>query len=674
MLLPRRALKAIIFSAFGRFGRAIRMNLIGWDWMATSPDTKIPEFPKNPTLEITASFKFSSTKPNSIFYCSLDDADFVPCEENTNYEKTYENLFTGEHILKVQAKDEFGNIDKTPEEYSWTIEKAESAPHLVISEIAAGVGNASNEFIELYNPTDFSLNLKEQVGLKIKLVNSSGIEINKQITWINNTISSHRYFLIGSGSLADINLDATYGGELLTGVSGVIVLDKDNNVIDKVGWGEKPPGEKLAPIVASEGQGIEIDQSGGLKTGQSLERKFNEFSTAESLANGADEFLGNGWDTDDNSADFVLRSAPNPQNSASIAEPAPTPAHNISSGLDYPSIQWAIDSASAGDKIWVDSGTYYENVNINKQLTLEGIDTGGGKPVVDAKGKGRAITLSADGITLEGFSAINTANASGEWPIAGILVKSQKNIIKNNTVNSNDNGIVLYYSNNNELAGNEAFDNSNGIYLDHSIDNNLSNNTTNSNNNGIVIASDGNNIFGNNILSDNTADSNDRGIYLLYASGNTITDNSADSNFYGIYLGSNSKNNIIKGNTLSYNNIGPSSAGIYFYSDSNYNTITGNNISDNSFGFNIYYSAGNIIYHNNIKNNTNQVYDNVGNGNIWDDGYPSGGNYWSDYAGENVKKGASQNEAGSDGIGDTPYIVIGYGDKVLVQDRYPLMQ
>ncbi|MFH1049065.1 MAG: NosD domain-containing protein, partial [Patescibacteria group bacterium] len=569
---------------------------------------------------------------------------------------------------------EYGNIDETPEEYSWTIEKAESAPHLVISEIQIAGVTADDEFIELYNPTDTAVDLE---GWSIQYRGGKAVTYQKKNFISGDIILSHSYFLITHKDkyTGTIFSDMTWSRSL-SGNGGTIFLsdskdelseetDAGEAVVDKIAWG-------VGDDNYLRGEAKEFTSAPS--AGQSIERKANLNSDAESMVKGgADEFLGNGWDTDDNSADFVLQATPNPQNSASMAEPVPTPVHNITNGLNYPSIQWAIDSASAGDKIWVDSGTYYENVNINKQLTLEGINTGGGKPVVDAKGKGRAITLSADGITLEGFSAINTANASGEWPIAGILVKSQKNIIKNNTVNSNDNGIVLYYSNNNELAGNEAFDNSNGIYLDHSIDNNLSNNTTNSNNNGIVIASGGNNIFGNNILSDNTADSNDRGIYLLYASGNTITDNSADSNFYGIYLGSNSKNNIIKGNTLSYNNIGPSSAGIYFYSDSNYNTITGNNISDNSFGFNIYYSAGNIIYHNNIKNNTNQVYDNVGNGNIWDDGYPSGGNYWSDYAGENVKKGASQNEAGSDGIGDTPYIVIGYGDKVLVQDRYPLI-
>jgi hypothetical protein len=40
-----------------------------------------------------------------------------------------------------------------------------------------------------------------------------------------------------------------------------------------------------------------------------------------------------------------------------------------------------------------------------------------------------------------------------------------------------------------------------------------------------------------------------------------------------------------------------------------------------------------------------------------DDGYPSGGNYWSSYNGTDVYSGPYQNETGSDGIGDTSYII-----------------
>jgi len=39
---------------------------------------------------------------------------------------------------------------------------------------------------------------------------------------------------------------------------------------------------------------------------------------------------------------------------------------------------------------------------------------------------------------------------------------------------------------------------------------------------------------------------------------------------------------------------------------------------------------------------------------IWDNGYPSGGYYWSDYNGTDSYSGPYQDLTGSDGIGDTP--------------------
>jgi len=77
-------------------------------------------------------------------------------------------------------------------------------------------------------------------------------------------------------------------------------------------------------------------------------------------------------------------------------------------------------------------------------------------------------------------------------------------------------------------------------------------------------------------------------------------------------------------------------------------------------------ASNNKIYHNIFVNST--VHVETGTINIWDDGYPSGGNYWSDYAGVDMYSGPYQNETGSDGIGDTPYVIEKYN-----QDNYPIM-
>lgn len=124
------------------------------------------------------------------------------------------------------------------------------------------------------------------------------------------------------------------------------------------------------------------------------------------------------------------------------------------------SIQAAIDTANRGDIIEVHSGTYHENVNVSKTLVLRGI----GDPVIDAEDSGDAITLSADGIDIEGL--ILTGSSASH---AGINLTdvSQDNLINGNTVRGNrGDGIDLWASENNRISGNTISNNDrNGIGL-----------------------------------------------------------------------------------------------------------------------------------------------------------------------------------------------------------------
>ena len=105
--------------------------------------------------------------------------------------------------------------------------------------------------------------------------------------------------------------------------------------------------------------------------------------------------------------------------------------------------------------------------------------------------------------------------------------------------------------------------------------------------------------------------------------------------------------------------------GIWLDGSSN-NSVSGNNITaNNGYGIIIYESSDNIIYHNNFIDNTQQV--DLGDyvlTNVWDNGYPPGGNYWSDYE----ERYPNATEIDGSCTWDTPYVI--YENN---QDNYPLM-
>jgi parallel beta-helix repeat protein len=142
-------------------------------------------------------------------------------------------------------------------------------------------------------------------------------------------------------------------------------------------------------------------------------------------------------------------------------------------------------------------------------------------------------------------------------------------------------------------------------------------------------------IVGNKMLSCNL------GAFLWHSSDNVIANNEFHSNMNDLFL-SYSENNIISENLFNSQN------GIYKQSHIYISSSSNNKIYCNNFYFadcDLTPAPQQILTYNSV--------------NVWDDGYPSVGNYWSDYNGT---------DANSDGIGDTPYFV-----NVNNQDRYPLM-
>jgi parallel beta-helix repeat protein len=151
-----------------------------------------------------------------------------------------------------------------------------------------------------------------------------------------------------------------------------------------------------------------------------------------------------------------------------------------------------------------------------------------------------------------------------------------------------------------------------------------------------------------------------KGIGLYYSNQNVISHCRIFNNqYHGIFL-VNSCWNTIDDCNLSINYGG----GVFLWVYSNNNTIKNCLLVNNGYGVKISRwqwdkSNNNSIYHNNFINNYDSNSFDLWS-NRWDNGYPSGGNYWSDYNGTDEI---------IPGIGDTPYDISGGTN----QDHYPLM-
>ncbi len=151
-------------------------------------------------------------------------------------------------------------------------------------------------------------------------------------------------------------------------------------------------------------------------------------------------------------------------------------------GAEFVSIQDAIDWSSAGDTIRVRSGFYMENVRITKRLTVIGVDSGSGIPVISPNNKDPAVVILADGCTFDSFSV------QGNDQATGIRVSSGNNTVRGNTVRGNAQGIFLASSMKNTLSGNVISSNNKaGLTLEASGENTIENNVVEKNTVGITL-------------------------------------------------------------------------------------------------------------------------------------------------------------------------------------------
>jgi len=308
--------------------------------------------------------------------------------------------------------------------------------------------------------------------------------------------------------------------------------------------------------------------------------------------------------------------------------------NNIGSGVSI-SLAEGKSATVANNKIDNNAGSYSDGISVyiagsGGLMTLENNPvTRSGRYGIYLRGVKTGSTVSDSSVESSGsyglYAVISDLNVENVTIIdntkSGIHFTSGKAFtIRNSTIDGNGGGIIY--------GGGAAT--GNAVVEDNIITNNIGSGVL------ISLAEEKSATVKNNKIDNNAGSSSD-GIYCKIAGTGgmvTIENNSvANSGDDGIYL-IRAKNSI----------------------------LVNNNISTNGYGIRLDSSLNNLIYHNNFKNNHKyNAYDN-GESNSWDDGYPSGGNYWEDYNGEDVD---------NDGIGDTPYNISGTAG---AQDQYPLME
>jgi parallel beta-helix repeat protein len=239
-------------------------------------------------------------------------------------------------------------------------------------------------------------------------------------------------------------------------------------------------------------------------------------------------------------------------------------------------------------------------------------------------------------VALVNCSEIDVKNLSQPEELE--MFSTNESLITGNEIAYTWNAMTFRNCFNNDIVGNNVTGTVNGVWFDNSSQNNICRNNVLSNRIGVSLTwGSSNNIVSNNVFMGNQED--------------------------GIGLLAFPTNNSIFGNTIKGNG-----KGIETYNVSSSNAVFNNNITDNGeAGLWLERTSGICIYHNNFSNNTRQIFSNDSTC-VWDDGYPSGGNYWSDYNGTDQYAGSNQNQIGADGIGDIPYMLDANNT-----DRYPLM-
>lgn len=339
-----------------------------------------------------------------------------------------------------------------------------------------------------------------------------------------------------------------------------------------------------------------------------------------------------------------------------------------------PSLREMIASAKKGDVISPPPGVYQGPLIIDKPIILDGR----GQVTIDGGGKGTVIDLRTDGATLRGLHITGSGDQHNDID-AGIHVKGNYNVIKDNVITECLFGIDLEQASNNVVRRNRISSKSDAelgvkgdaVRLWYSFHNKVEDNEIFNSRDFVVWYSANNRISGNHIRNGRY------GLHFMYAKYNLVEDNSISKNAVGIFL-MYSDDVVIRGNRLfqAHGNTGvgiglKETSGVTIEDNSilynargisldlspfeidNTNRVQNNTIAFNAIGL-VFLSdwTGNIITDNRFKSNVLPVTVSSFAGatrNVWR------GNYWDTYEGFDQDR---------DGFGDTAFELRIYADRL----------
>ncbi len=330
---------------------------------------------------------------------------------------------------------------------------------------------------------------------------------------------------------------------------------------------------------------------------------------------------------------------------------------------DYLTIQEAVNAAESGDTVYVRENVYYENVSIAIPLILQGESRTG--TIIDGGGVGNCLTIT--GTTDERICNLTVQNGAGY----GIYISDclRVTVADCDATTCTLDGIVLIRTTEGRVTNCYAHNNSQHGVAVKMLSNDCIVEYTNASANGhcgigtwewctnLTIKQchcEGNDLgiaprhtYGGSVLDCTCVGNSYAGIHLDGTEDFIIEDCTVSANHHGFWIVFHSHNNTIRGCDIEWN----TASGV---------GIGGPDVTDHHF------------YHNHFIHNVCQVSDDPAQppgaaGQTWDDGYPSGGNFWSDYDGVDMYHGPDQNLYGSDDIGDTPYAVTS-----AAVDHYPI--